>query len=112
MKIPSDPPGGSIPPLSTQNAAAKSEAPRFHDAAPASAKPGPLGPQRSEWRRADLADPAKANDLMKESAAWLVSQDRLAANLTDRQRAEMAGFLANDPTTRQLLTRYLEGVLA
>ncbi|MDX2153447.1 MAG: hypothetical protein SFV54_22070 [Bryobacteraceae bacterium] len=111
MRIPTDPPGGKIPSASTQNSA-KADAPRFQEAEPASVKPGAAGPARPDWKRTDLADPAKANELIRESASWLVSQDRVAGRLSDQQRAEMAGFLANDPAMRQLLTRYLEGVLA
>jgi hypothetical protein len=105
--------GGPLPPISDQNQPVTKFSKVSRPAAAGTPQSG-LGAVTAEYRKADLKDPAKADEILSRCAGELVQSvlPRTGANLAPASTAEIAEWLQNDPVMRGKLLNYLERVLS
>jgi hypothetical protein len=105
--------GGPLPPISDNNQPVKKFSNVSRPAA-AGAPPSGLGAVTAEYRKADLKDPAKADEILSRCAGELLESvlPQTGAKLTPASTAEIAEWMQTDPTLRGKLLNYLERVLS
>jgi len=107
--------GGSLPPIADNNQQVKKSA---KVSRPVAAE----GPQSanavkavaSEFRKADLQDPAKVDQMLSRCTEELLNSamQRAGGKISPQGGATVTEWLQNDPTLRGKLLNYLERVLS
>ena len=115
MSIKPTGPGGGLPPLGGADGVV-SRAPvrksEFSQPAPA-ATAEPLASVAAQFRKSDLQDPAKVEQMLSQCAGTLLdgALGRSNSQLPQNDNQYLADWLRNDPSIRTKLLNYLEQVL-
>jgi hypothetical protein len=114
MKINPTGPGGPLPPVSNNDLSVKkfSKTPQ-PDAAGAPEAGQALKAITAEFRKADLQDPAKVDQMLSQCTGELLQSalTRVDGKISPADTANLTEWLQNDPLMRGKLLNYLEQVL-
>jgi hypothetical protein len=107
--------GGSLPPVPNDNQQVSNKT--FSGASEASgiaAQPdSPLSSVLADFKKADLQDPAKVEQMLSQCAGGLLSDaaGQSQSKLSPDEKSYLTGWLQSDPSIRGKLLSYLEKVL-
>src|SRR5690348_14891317 len=106
--------GGPLPPIADNNQSVKQYSKVSQPAASGPVEAGnALKSIASEYRKSDLQDPAKVDQMLARCTDELVqsSLQRSGGTISPQGGASVSEFLQNDPMLRGKLLNYLERVL-
>ena len=106
--------GGPLPPVSNKDQAVKKFAKMAQPEATAGTEKGnALKSITADFRKTDLQDPAKVNQMLSRCSGELLQNavERTGGKISPIDTANLTEFLQNDPVIRGKLLNYLERVL-
>jgi hypothetical protein len=107
--------GGPLPPVSDTNPSIKRFSNVSRPAPSGTTQAGPaLKAVTAEFRKADLQDPAKVDQMLSRCAGELLESvlPRVDAKISPAGTADLKDWLQSDPVLRGKLLNYLERVLS